>query len=298
MMSKPGIVKAQDSLGTGDYTIDQSNLMASMFPYMNASGAGTATGDTTGGGGISAENVGGALSFITGPANFAARLWAANAARKAEKQGIARERGIYNQGFNRMSGLMGAGTAMEAAMLGAQNPFVRWQDTPSTYIDAMRTQTPQSQIEAAYNRGFANLPDYSSLGRMGLGAESAARAQALQAGSNYLGQAMEADRAAFNQQQQLRQGLLAQNVAGRLQAQRATDAALNKILSGYGNLANRYTQGQMNLTGQRMGADIGLSRAEQASKTGLYGNRVNAFTTFTSDLTAGADDLFKILGMG
>jgi hypothetical protein len=312
MMSRPGIVKAQDSLGTGNVvTLPQTGFLQSNQPsqitlpaigyspgYWDAREQNIQNVMQRGGSGISAEDASGALSFITGPANFAARLWAAQAARNAEKQGIARERGIYDEGFSRMSGLMGAGTAMEAAMLGAQNPFVRWQDTPSTYIDAMRTQTPQSQIEAAYNRGFANLPDYSSLGRMGLGAESAARAQALQAGSNYLGQAMEADRAAFNQQQQLRQGLLAQNVAGRLQAQRATDAALNKILSGYGNLANRYTQGQMNLRSKIMDADIGLSRAEQASKTGLYGNRVNAFTTFTSDLTAGADDLFKILGMG
>ena len=46
-----------------------------------------------------------------------------------------------------------------------------------------------------------------------------------------------------------------------------------------------------------MGADIGLSRAEQASKTGLYGNRLNAFTTLTGDLGAGADVLMKLLGV-
>jgi hypothetical protein len=225
-------------------------------------------------------------------------LLGANSQYKSQMRNLAKQRGIYDQGFGEMSGLMNLGTGMEAAMLGAQNPFVRWQDTPSTYIDTMRTQTPQSQIEAAYNRGFANLPDYSSLGRMGLGAESAARAQALQAGSSFLGQAMEADRAEFNKQQQLRQNLLAQNTAGRLQAQRATDAALNKILSGYGNLANRYTQGRMNLRSKIMDADLGLANAEALAKQNRTASRVNAFTTFTGDLTAGAGDLMKILGMG
>lgn len=235
------------------------------------------------------------FSGIAAPANFAARLIGSQAIRGAERAGIARERGIYDQGFGRIGNLMTAGTAAEAAMLGAQDPFVRWTDLPDTYIRSMQTQTPASALEARTASAYANMPDYSEMGQAGLAAQNAAYARALQTGSEYAAQADERDRAAFNEQQRLLQQNLVANVTGRRQAQQATTAAINKMLSGYGNLANRFTQGQIDLTGQRMGANIGLSRAEQASKTGLYQNRLNAFTTFTGDMTAGGAEAFKAL---
>jgi hypothetical protein len=222
----------------------------------------------------------------------------AQAIRGAEKRGIARERDIYGRSFNKMGSLMGLGTGLEAAMLGAQDPFVKYTETPDTYIRTMRTQTPSQLLEAQASSAYSNLPDYSQMGAAGLGAQNAAYAQGLAASSRFLGEAAERDRANFNRQQELLQANMAQNVAGRLAAQRATDAAVNKMLSGYGNLANRYTQGLVDLTGQRMGADLGLSRAEQASKVGLYGNRLNAFTTLTGDIAAGGEGLLKFYGLG
>jgi hypothetical protein len=240
----------------------------------------------------------GLFTGVFAPANFAARMIGAQALRGAEKRGIARERDIYGRSFNKMGSLMGLGTGLEAAMLGAQDPFVKFTETPDTYIRTIRTQTPSQLLEAQASSAYANLPDYSQMGAAGLGAQNAAYAQGLSASSRFLGEAAERDRALFNRQQELLQANMAQNVAGRLAAQRATDAAVNKMLSGYGNLANRYTQGLVDLTGQRMGADLGLSRAEQASQAGLYGNRLNAFTTFTGDLTAGGDELLKFYGLG
>jgi hypothetical protein len=305
--SKPGVVKAQNNIGTGSSTITlppSGGYLTSINPsqitmqnptYNTAPVGSSFTGYLADNRGISAEDASGALSFITGPANFAARLWAAQAARNAEKQGIARERGIYDEGFNRMSGLMGAGTAMEAAMLLSQNPRIDPLRVRDQEIRQMITRTPSQMFEANYNRSFANLPDYTSLGRMGIAAQNAAYAKSLEDATNYSLQSFAADTALRNQQLLKLNELANQQELNDWKARMGTRAAENKILSGLGNVANRYTQGQMNLTGQRMGADIGLSRAEQASKTGLYGNRVNAFTTFTSDLTAGADDLMKLL---
>lgn len=245
------------------------------------------------------QNQNGIFSALSAPANFAARLIGSQAIRGAERAGIARERGIYDQGFGRIGNLMTAGTAAEAAMLGAQDPFVKWRDIPDTYIRSMRTQTPGQVVEAQSAAAFANLPDYSEMGQAGLAAQNAAYARGLEQSSRAMMDAAERDRAAFNTQQALLQENLAGNVAGRLAAERATTAAINKMLSGYGSLANRYAQGQIDLTGQRMGANIGLSRAEQASKTGLYQNRLNAFTTFTGDMTAGGEAALKaLLGFG
>ena len=245
------------------------------------------------------QNQNGIFSALSAPANFAARLIGSQAIRGAEKAGIARERGIYEQGFGRMGNLMTAGTAAEAAMLGAQDPFVKWRDIPDTYIRSARTQTPGQVLEAQSAAAFANLPQYGEMGQAGLAAQNAAYARGLEQSSKAMMDAAERDRAAFNVQQQLLQQNLAGNVAGRLAAERATTAAINKMLSGYGSLANRYAQGQIDLTGQRMGANIGLSRAEQASKTGLYQNRLNAFTTFTGDMMGGGEEALKaLLGFG
>jgi hypothetical protein len=246
-----------------------------------------------------AQNQNSIFSGLSAPANFAARLIGSQAMRNAERAGIARERGIYDQGFGRMGNLMTAGTAAEAAMLGAQDPFVKWRDIPDTYIRSARTQTPGQVLEAQSAAAFANMPQYGEMGQAGLAAQNAAYARGLEQSSKAMMDTAERDRAAFNVQQQLLQQNLAGNVAGRLAAERATTAAINKMLSGYGSLANRYSQGQIDLTGQRMGANIGLSRAEQASKTGLYQNRLNAFTTFTGDMAAGGEDALKaLLGFG
>lgn len=336
-ISMPGIVRAQAGYYTGDptapgQTLDLGNYGQNNPTYWNPVGSSTPpiTGATSGiptvtvpytdpfqispvqtdptgtlqartapGGGVGGgSNASGALSGILAPANFAARMIGAQALRGAEKRGITRERDIYGRSFNKMGSLMGLGTGLEAAMLGAQDPFVKYTETPDTYIRTMQTQTPSQLLEAQASSAYSNLPDYSQMGAAGLGAQNAAYAQGLAASSRFLGEASERDRANFNKQQELLQANMAQNVAGRLAAQRATDAAVNKMLSGYGNLANRYTQGLVDLTGQRMGADLGLSRAEQASQAGLYGNRLNAFTTFTGDLTAGGDELLKFYGLG
>jgi hypothetical protein len=106
---------------------------------------------------------------------------------------------------------------------------------------------------------------------------------------------MEADRAAFNEQQKLRQALLEANKKRELQALNATILGKNKLLSEFGNLAAGSTQSQLNLTGQRLGANLALANAEAAARQNRIANMTNAFTTFTSDLTAGADDLMKLL---
>lgn len=336
-ISRPGIVRAQGGYYTGDptapgQTLDLGNYGQNNPTYWNPVGSSTPpiTGATSGiptvvvpatdpyqvsalqtdptgtlqtrtapgGGAGGGSNASGALSGILAPANFAARMIGAQAIRNAEKRGITRERDIYGRSFNKMGSLMGLGTGLEAAMLGAQDPFVKYTETPDTYIRTMRTQTPSQLLEAQASSAYSNLPDYSQMGAAGLGAQNAAYAQGLAASSRFLGEAAERDRANFNRQQELLQANMAQNVAGRLAAQRATDAAVNKMLSGYGNLANRYTQGLVDLTGQRMGADLGLSRAEQASKVGLYGNRLNAFTTLTGDIAAGGEGLLKFYGLG
>jgi hypothetical protein len=316
MVSRPGVVKAQNNVNTGNIVTLPSTggFVESDFPnqitlpqvgyspgYWAANQQTIQSildkGDGSNWSNLTDQEKATAGISAFAPMNFGARWWASNAIRNAEKAGIARERGIYNQGFSDIGSTMALGTGMEAAMLGAQNPFVRWTDQSDQYIRQMRTQTPQQLIEANYNRAFANIPEYSQFGSAGLAAQDAAYAKALQAGTAYASQAAEADRAAQIEQMNKLQAIQNQNIAGRLSAQRATDAAINKVLSGYGNLANRYAQGRINLRGQQMGADIGLSRAEQASKTGLYGNRLNAFTTLTGDLGAGADVLMKLLGV-
>ena len=326
-ISRPGVVKAQNSryIGSGGlpwgylpdemgnypgfegsladpynpiystaYTPNVNMIATSQRTVPPSGGTPPPAGTTT-----SEENKNGIFSALSAPVNFAARLIGSQAIRNAERAGIRRERGIYDQGFGRMGNLMTAGTAAEAAMLGAQDPFVKWRDIPDTYIRSMRTQTPGSVIEAQSAAAFANLPDYGEMGQAGLAAQNAAYARGLEQSSRAMMDAAERDRAAYNTQQALLQENLAGNVAGRLAAERATTAAINKMLSGYGSLANRYAQGQIDLTGQRMGANIGLSRAEQASKTGLYQNRLNAFTTFTGDMTAGGEEALKaLLGFG
>ena len=307
-ISRPGVVRAQGGGNTGDGMVTLPpigpSFIESMYPrqiqmpqpgYSSGYWDAYAQRSQNPSEYLKGSEDTNLFSGIAAPANFAARLIGSQAIRNAEKAGIRRERGIYDQGFGRIGNLMTAGTAAEAAMLGAQDPFVRWTDLPDTYIRSMQTRTPASALEARTASAYANMPNYSEMGQAGLAAQNAAYARALQTGSDYAAQADERDRAAFNEQQRLLQQNLVANVTGRRQAQQATTAAINKMLSGYGNLANRFTQGQIDLTGQRMGANIGLSRAEQASKTGLYQNRLNAFTTFTGDMTAGGAEAFKLL---
>jgi hypothetical protein len=314
-ISRPGVVKAQNNLNTGGGMTTLPPIGSSIYTdgyflqSMNPTQIATPqVGYSPGYWDAYAQRVqnpsaylqdgageNSIFSGITAPVNFAARLIGSQAMRNAERAGIRRERGIYDQGFGRMGNLMTAGTAAEAAMLGAQDPFVKWRDIPDTYIRSMRTQTPGQVVEAQSAAAFANLPQYGEMGQAGLAAQNAAYARGLEQSSRAMMDAAEKDRAAFNTQQALLQENLAGNVSGRLAAERATTAAINKMLSGYGSLANRYSQGQIDLTGQRMGANIGLSRAEQASKTGLYQNRLNAFTTFTGDMAAGGEDALKAL---
>jgi hypothetical protein len=332
MISRPGVVKAQNNVNTGYYNpYDAANWGGNTYlpqnqhisdlvseqlglrPYdVTSSSVGyygvpdtrvnfdpiTSTRTDPGGmqGGEKTQN---AANAIAGPLNFGARMWANQATRNAQKAGIRRERGIYDQGFSDIGSSMALGAGMKAASTLAQDPFVKWTDQSDQYIRQMRTQTPQQLIEANYNRGFANMPDYSQFGAAGLAAQDAAYAKALQAGTGYAAQAAEADRAAQMEQMLRLQDIQNKNREGLLAAQRGTQRNVNTQLGELGNQGYQYAQGRINLRGQRMGADIGLSRAEQASRENLYANNANAFTTFTGDMTGGgAGALGKLLGMG